>query len=296
MSDTTNSTKSASRGLGRGLSALLGDTPLDMQNNNNVDYVSELSIELIRPNPNQPRRTFNTDELQSLAETIKAHGIVQPIVVRDDVTNPGHYSIIAGERRWRAAQLAGLHIVPVVVRNFDDLETLQVAIVENIQRQELNAIEEAMAFGQLMDRFGYNQQSIADAIGKSRVYVANTIRLLGLPREVQDMVINGAISAGHARAALGASDPLLAAKEMISKNLSVREAETLVAKEQQERKNVSRETNNHQADAKALAEDLSNTLGLLVDIKHRGEKGGVIQINYRNLEQLDEICRRLTSS
>lgn len=294
MSDNQNQTKPASRGLGRGLSALLGDSPIDAPNAK-TENVRELPIELIKPNPNQPRRTFNTDELQSLAETIKAHGIVQPIVIREDLTNPGNYSIIAGERRWRAAQLAGLHVVPIVIRNFDDLETLQVAIVENLQRQDLNAIEEAMAFGQLMDRFGYNQQSIADAIGKSRVYVANTIRLLGLPKEVQDMVINGAISAGHARAALGAGDPLLAAKEMISKNLSVREAENLVSREQQERKSVSRETNNQQADAKALAEDLSNTLGLLVDIKHRGEKGGIIQINYRNLEQLDEICRRLTS-
>lgn len=294
MSDNQNQTKPASRGLGRGLSALLGDSPIDAPNAK-TENVRELPIELIKPNPNQPRRTFNTDELQSLAETIKAHGIVQPIVIREDLTNPGNYSIIAGERRWRAAQLAGLHVVPIVIRNFDDLETLQVAIVENLQRQDLNAIEEAMAFGQLMDRFGYNQQSIADAIGKSRVYVANTIRLLGLPKEVQDMVINGAISAGHARAALGAGDPLLAAKEMISKNLSVREAESLVSREQQERKSVSRETNNQQADAKALAEDLSNTLGLLVDIKHRGEKGGIIQINYRNLEQLDEICRRLTS-
>ena len=294
MSDNTNQTKASPRGLGRGLSALLGDAPIDAPSNMS-DNIRELPIEFIRPNPNQPRRTFDPNELASLAETIKAHGIVQPIVIREDASTPGHYSIIAGERRWRAAQIAGLHVVPIVIRNFDDLETLQVAIVENLQRQDLNAIEEAMAFGQLMDRFGYNQQNIADVIGKSRAYVANTIRLLGLPREVQDMVINGSISAGHARAALSANDPLLAAKEMISKNLSVREAENLVSKDQFAKKNVSRETNDQQADAKALAEDLSTTLGLLVDIKHRGEKGGVIQINYRNLEQLDEICRRLTN-
>jgi ParB family transcriptional regulator, chromosome partitioning protein len=288
--------KSNNRGLGRGLSALLGDTQPIMERSNDESSLAppkEMPIELIRPNPNQPRRTFEADELSALAETIKAHGIVQPIVIREEQSTPGYYSIIAGERRWRAAQIAGLHTVPVVLRNFDDLQTLQVAIVENLQRQNLNAIEEAMAFGQLMDRFGYNQQNIADVIGKSRAYVANTIRLLGLPREVQDMVINGTLSAGHARAALSAPDPLAAANEMVSKNLSVREAENLVNKTQVARKNVSRETK-VDLDARALADDLSAVLGLIVDIKHRGEKGGLLQITYQNLEQLDEICRKLS--
>lgn len=280
------------RGLGRGLSALLGDAP-SIANAPSGDSLRELPIEFIRPNPQQPRRTFDTEELAGLAETIKEHGIVQPIVIRSDPTTPGHYSIIAGERRWRAAQIAGLHKVPVVIREFDELTTLKVAIVENLQRQDLNAIEEAVAFGQLMDRFGYNQQQIADTIGKSRAYVANTIRLLGLPKEVQEMVIHGAISAGHARAALMATDPLAAAKEMVAKKLSVREAEGLINKQQAERKNVSRETQIDN-DAIALAEDLSANLGLPVEIKHKGDKGGTLTITYLSLEQLDEICRRLS--
>lgn len=279
------------RGLGRGLSALLGESP-GIGSNTSAENLRELPIEFIRPNPQQPRRTFDPEELAGLAETIKEHGIVQPIVIRSDPSTPGHYSIIAGERRWRAAQIAGLHKVPVVLREFDELTTLKVAIVENLQRQDLNAIEEAVAFGQLMDRFGFNQQQIADTIGKSRAYVANTIRLLGLPKEVQDMVIHGAISAGHARAALMSADPLAAAKEMVSKKLSVREAESLINKQQAERRNVSRETNVDN-DAIALAEDLSANLGLPVEIKHKGEKGGTIIISYQSLEQLDEICRRL---
>ncbi len=289
-------TKTNARGLGRGLSALLGDAATERSEETKVASPKELPIELLRPNPNQPRRTFDATELAALAETIKAHGIVQPIVIREEESTPGYYSIIAGERRWRAAQIAGLHKVPVVLRQFDDLQTLQVAIVENLQRQDLNAIEEAMAFGQLMDRFGYNQQNIADTIGKSRAYVANTIRLLGLPREVQDLVINGSLSAGHARAALAANDPLNAAKEMVNKKLSVREAEALVSKSQIERDKVSRETSQFDADARALAEDLSNALGLAVEIKHRGDKGGNLQISYNSLEQLDEICRRLSGS
>lgn len=289
-------TKPNARGLGRGLSALLGDAPVERSEETKVASPKELPIELLRPNPNQPRRTFEPNELAALAETIKAHGIVQPIVIREEESTPGYYSIIAGERRWRAAQIAGLHKVPVVLRQFDDLQTLQVAIVENLQRQDLNAIEEAMAFGQLMDRFGYNQQNIADTIGKSRAYVANTIRLLGLPREVQDLVINGTLSAGHARAALASHDPLNAAKEMVNKKLSVREAEALVSKTQIEREKVSRETSQFDADARALAEDLSNVLGLAVEIKHRGDKGGNLQISYNSLEQLDEICRRLSGS
>lgn len=286
-------TNKPNRGLGRGLSALLGDSP-NMAQNSTPEVAKELPIEFIRPNPQQPRRTFDAEELAGLAATIKEHGIVQPIVIRSDNTTPGHYSIIAGERRWRAAQIAGLHKVPVVVREFDELTTLKVAIVENLQRQDLNAIEEAVAFGQLMDRFGYNQQQIADTIGKSRAYVANTIRLLGLPKEVQEMVIHGALSAGHARAALAANDPLSAAKEMVTKKLSVREAESLVNKQAASRAKVSRETE-IDTDALALAEDLSASLGLGVEIKHKGDKGGSLVIVYNNLEQLDELCRRLTS-
>ncbi len=278
------------RGLGRGLSALLGEeTPAPRQR---AGSAREISVGLIRPNPNQPRRTFEQEELNALAETIKEHGIVQPIVVRPSPTNQGEYEIIAGERRWRAAQIAGLHEVPTVEKDYDDLETLKVAIVENLQRQNLNAIEEALAFSQLMDRFGYNQQAIAGTIGKSRVYVTNTLRLLALPNEVQEMVKGGQLSAGHARAALSSDDPSAAAKEMVSKNLSVRDAEKLVTKPVNKPKKVSRETP-ETADVVALENDLSAVLGMGVKLKHKADNSGSIVIDYKTLEQLDELCRRL---
>lgn len=292
MSEQETNPKANNRGLGRGLSALLGETPTEYSQSTS-DVSRETSIDLIKPNPNQPRRTFDKDELESLAITIKEHGIVQPIVVRNDLNKQGNYQIVAGERRWRAAQIAGLHKVPIVIKNFDDLETLKVAIVENLQRANLNSIEEAMAFEQLMDRFGYNQQTIADTIGKSRAYVANTLRLLTLPQEVQEMVINGGLSAGHARAALASSDPLNAAREMVAKGLSVREAEKLVNKPKSASKGNAQ--NHFDADSAALAQDLSNALGLDVEIKHKGNAGsGSVTINYNSLEQLDELCRKLT--
>jgi ParB family chromosome partitioning protein len=278
------------RGLGRGLSALLGEENTAPRQRSSG--AREISVGLIRPNPNQPRRTFDVDELNSLAETIKEHGIVQPIVVRPSPTNSGEYEIIAGERRWRAAQIVGLHEVPIVEKDYDDLETLKVAIVENLQRQNLNAIEEALSFSQLMDRFGYNQQAIATTIGKSRVYVANTLRLLALPNDVQEMVKEGQITAGHARAALSADDPLAAAKEMLSKNLSVRDAEKLVTKPVAKPKKVSRETP-ESADVAALENDLSAVLGMGVKLKHRPNNSGSLVIDYKTLEQLDELCRRL---
>ncbi len=285
--------KQNSRGLGRGLSALLGEAATERPQSQNGILV-ETPIDLIIPNPNQPRRQFDKAELEALAETIRAHGIVQPIIVRAYSEKPGYYSIIAGERRWRASQLAGLHQIPTVIREFDDLDTLKIAIVENLQRSNLNAIEEAMAFEQLMDRFGYNQQSIAEAIGRSRAYVANTVRLLGLPKEVQEMVINGDLSAGHARAVLSAPDPVAAAKEIISKGLNVRDAEKLAGKSSSSAGSVSRETNSD-TDTEALQNDISNLLGLDVKIRHDGVKGGVVTINYKSLEQLDEICRRLSA-
>ena len=282
------------RGLGRGLSALFGEAstepaPAPRQRPGSA---RELSVELIKPNPNQPRRTFDQEELNALAETIKEHGIVQPIVVRPSPSRAGEYEIIAGERRWRAAQIAGLHQVPTVEKDFDDLETLKVAIVENLQRQNLNAIEEAMAFSQLMDRFGYNQQAIAGTIGKSRVYVTNTLRLLALPKEVQELVKDGKLSAGHARAALAADDPMAAANEMVTKNLSVRDAEKLVTAPKTPKQSVSRETREN-SDVSALENDLSAVLGMNVKLKHNANNTGSILIDYRTLEQLDDICRKL---
>lgn len=285
--------KQSSRGLGRGLSALLGDVATEKPQSQN-GILLETPIELVIPNPNQPRRQFNKAELEALAETIKIHGVVQPIIVRPYKEKPGHYSIIAGERRWRASQIAGLHHVPTIIREFDDLDTLKIAIIENLQRSNLNAIEEALAFDQLIERFGYNHLTIADAIGRSRAYVANTLRLLGLPREVQEMVINGELSAGHARAVLGADDALSAAKEILAKGLNVRDAEKLTSKKPGSAGSVSRETN-RDTDKEALENDISNALGLEVKIRHDGNKGGTLSINYKSLEQLDELCRKLSA-
>lgn len=296
MSEEKPTTKAtAQRGLGRGLSALLGEAAeAQATPSNNVSR--ETPIEMIHPNPNQPRRHFDRAELEVLASTIKEHGIVQPIVVRLSENGGGQYSIVAGERRWRAAQIAGLHRVPVVIRHFDDLETLKVAIVENLQRSNLNAIEEAMAFEQLIDRFGYNQVSIGETVGRSRAYVANTIRLLTLPPEVVEMVVSGALSAGHARAALATSDPLAAANEMIAKGMSVRDAEKLSNKPSPKAKSESVKSQ-QDIDSIALSNDLSNTLGLEVEIKHSKKTGvGALVLTYNNLEQLDELCRRLTKN
>ena len=286
-------TKIGSRGLGRGLSALLGDAAVEKSQVQNGILV-ETPTDLIIPNPNQPRRQFDKSDLEALAETIRVHGVVQPIIVRAYNEKPGYYSIIAGERRWRASQLAGLHQIPTVIREFNDLDTLKIAIIENLQRSNLNAIEEAMAFEQLLDRFGYNQQTIADAIGRSRAYVANTLRLLGLPKEVQEFVIKGELSAGHARAALGAENPILAAKEMLAKGLNVRDAEKLANNKKSNTSSVSRETKSD-SDTEALESDISNLLGLDVKIRHDGAKGGSLTINYKTLEQLDEVCRRLST-
>lgn len=290
MSDGEN--KPSPRGLGRGLSALLGDVSRD-DGPNMRGTLLDTPIDLIIPNPNQPRRTFDEEELKTLADTIKTHGVVQPIVIRKMPDKVGYYSIIAGERRWRAAQIAGLHAIPAVIRDYDDLETLKIAIVENLQRANLNAIEEAMAFEQLLDRFGYNQQTIADSIGRSRAYVANTLRLLGLPPEVQDMVSTGQLSAGHARAALASTNPLETAMEIISRGLSVRDAEKLVNRKSSSAGSVSRETTEEQ-DSSILADDVSNALGLMVQIKHEGEKGGTLIVHYKSLEQLDNVCRKLS--
>lgn len=286
--------KLGSRGLGRGLSALLGDVAVDKAQSQNGILV-ETPIDLIIPNPNQPRRQFDKVELEALAETIRAHGVVQPIIVRAYSERPGYYSIIAGERRWRASQLAGLHQIPTVIREFDDLDTLKIAIVENLQRSNLNAIEEAMAFEQLLDRFGYNQQTIADAIGRSRAYVANTLRLLGLPKEVQEMVINGSLSAGHGRAVIGAEDPIKAANEILAKGLNVRDAEKLANNKKISTSNVSRETKSD-SDTEALESDISNMLGLEVKIRHSEIRGGTLTVHYKTLEQLDEVCRRLSAT
>lgn len=293
----------APRGLGRGLSALLGDSELTGASERRAPdgalsrdpSTREIGIDQIVRNPSQPRRRFNEIDLQTLADSIATHGVLQPLLLRplDDGTQ--RYEIVAGERRWRAAQIAGLHQVPALVRKFDDLGTLEVSIVENVQRADLNSIEEAQAYQQLIDRFGRTQQSIADSVGKSRAHIANTLRLLSLPDDILDDVRNGKLTAGHARAILSSTDMKATARTIIAKELSVRDAEKLVSQTGKKSTNrVSRETH-LEGDSKALAYDLSAALGLEVSITVKTAQSGGVTIHYNTLEQLDDVCRRLTS-
>ena len=289
------------KGLGRGLSALMADVNLSNEsgaNNTGASSVTEtmLPIESIRPNPDQPRRDFDTSALEELAESIKAKGIIQPLVVRP-ISPPGTYEIVAGERRWRASQMAQLHRVPVVIREFTDEEVIEVAIIENIQRQDLSAIEEAMAFNQLMERFGHTQEKLAEALSKSRSHIANTVRLLTLPEGVQNLVRSGKLSAGHARTLIGAPDPMSLALKVINQGLSVREIEKLARQVGQKKPGglKSRKGADKDADTRALEADLSANLGMGVSIDHGvGGEGGTLKIQYRTLDQLDMLCQVLT--
>ncbi|MCA3692165.1 ParB/RepB/Spo0J family partition protein [Aquidulcibacter sp.] len=285
------------RGLGRGLSALLGDTEATRptEDRGTDGGTREIGLDQIIRNPQQPRRQFDEADLQTLADSIRQHGILQPLLLRQLDDGSGRYEIVAGERRWRAAQLAGLHVVPALVRTFDDLATLEVSIVENVQRADLNPIEEALAFQQLAERFGRTQQAIAETVGKSRAHIANMMRLLSLPESVKDLVRSGELSAGHARAIISASDPLAAARAIIDRGLSVRDAEKLATKPESSRNPGTIRDDQGDADSKALAHDLSTALGLEVSLAHKGHKGGALTIHYRSLEQLDDLCRKLTA-
>lgn len=287
------------KGLGRGLSSLLADVNLTSETTSSApadrSSATSLPIEAIIPNPDQPRRNFDRAALEELAASIRAKGIIQPIVVRPLLD--GTFQIVAGERRWRAAQLAMLHVVPCVVKTFTDDEVLEIAIIENIQRQELSAIEEAAAFRQLMDRFGHTQEQLSEALGKSRSHIANTLRLLNLPETVQEMVRNGKLTAGHARALLGAPDPHGAALEVIGKGLSVRGAEDLARRisPRHTASGKARRGLEKDADTLAIERDLSANLGMAVSIAHGSAgEGGTIQITYRTLDQLDKICQVLS--
>jgi ParB family transcriptional regulator, chromosome partitioning protein len=251
-----------------------------------------LPIDLVQRNPNQPRKHFNEGELTELADSIKAHGVLQPILVRPIAG--GRYEIVAGERRWRAAQRAGLHAIPAVVRELDEVEVLEIAIIENVQRADLNPIEEAQGFQALIDRFGRTQQDIADVVGKSRPHIANMLRLLALPEEIQEMVRDGRLSAGHARAILTSPDPRSLAARAISEGLNVREVERLaqVAKDQRDGPRASAPTESKSADTRALEHSLAEALGLSVAISDKNG-AGELRISYRTLEQLDDLCRRL---
>ncbi|KPB02138.1 ParB/RepB/Spo0J family partition protein [Ahrensia marina] len=283
--------------LGRGLAALIGemDQPAESQSAQTIASDRLLPIELIVQSENNPRRFFSDSEIDELAHSIKEHGVIQPIVVRPVKTDSnGRHEIIAGERRWRASQRAGLTEVPVIIRDVDDKAALELAIIENVQRSDLNAIEEALGYQQLMDEHGYTQADLGDVIGKSRSHVANTLRLLKLPKGVQSMVSEGTLSAGHARTVVTASDPDSLAKRIVQEGLSVRQAEMLANDSGNGSKKPKSTATEQEKDADTLALEkmLSDTTGYRVEIAHKA-KGGQVKISYKDLEQLDALCRLL---
>ena len=282
--------------LGRGLAALIGemDKPVE-QARPAIGADGKLAIDLIDANPRNPRRAFAEEELTDLAQSIREHGIVQPVVVRPS-PKAGRYEIIAGERRWRAAQRAGLTEVPIIIREVSDRVALELAIVENVQRADLNPIEEAAGYQQLIDEHSYTQSDLGQVIGKSRSHVANTLRLLKLPDSIRDMLVDGSLSAGHARTLVTAQDPAGLARRIVEEGLSVRQAEALAQEPARAPGGGARPSTPAQKDADTLAleKTLSDATGLKVTISH-GPKGGEIRIGYRTLEQLDDLCRRLGS-
>lgn len=289
------------RGLGRGLSALMADV-------NETENVAAqgpaaadqlVPIERISPNPDQPRKQFVQSDLDDLAASIREKGVLQPLIVR--ARENGDYEIVAGERRWRAAQMAQLHELPVIVREFSDIEVLEVAIIENIQRADLNAAEEAVGYKQLMDKFGHTQEKMAEALGKSRSHIANLLRLLNLPMPVLELLREGQLSAGHARALIPAEDPLLLAQKVIKGGLSVRATEALVKSESntgaKSKPTGSDQPAEKDADTKALEQDLSANLGMKVSLSHKnGQETGQLTVQYKTLDELDELCRLLSAT
>ena len=292
--------KTERRGLGRGLSALMADVAVeaDPQSPDRPRRPDLLvPVEKLVPNPNQPRRDFQPEALQELAASIRTRGIIQPLIVRD--MGDGRFEIVAGERRWRAAQLAQVHELPVIIRDFTDAEVIEVAIIENIQRADLNAIEEALAFRQLMDRFGHTQEKLAEALSKSRSHIANLLRLLHLPDDVQSLVRDGKLTSGHARALITAPNASELARQVIARNLSVRETEALTrdtGKAGTGKTSGPRPKSDKDADTRALENDLSANLNMRVTITHGGAgEGGTVSIAYRSLDDLDLLCRVLSA-
>ncbi|MDT7933457.1 MAG: ParB/RepB/Spo0J family partition protein [Sphingomonadaceae bacterium] len=276
------------QGLGRGLAALLEDVAEAPQ----TQAAALIAVHQIRPNLAQPRRHFDQNALKQLADSIREHGVLQPILLRR--TGADAYEIVAGERRWRAAQQAGIHDIPAVVREFDDRTVLTAAIVENVQRADLNAIEEGASYKRLVDEFGYAHEDIASAVGKSRSHIANLIRLLDLPSAVQAHVIEGALTMGHARAILASPEPERLAEEVIARGLSVRETERRAAARSRDRASgTGAPIETKAADVRAIEKLLSDTLGLKVAIEH-ADSGGRVSIRYQSLDQLDMICARLS--
>ncbi len=289
------------RGLGRGLSALMADIDVSApEKSDNSAGVGEriVPIERIEPNPDQPRRDFIKADLEELAESIREKGIIQPLIVRIHPKAADKFEIVAGERRWRAAQMAQVHEVPVVLRQLNDTEVLEIAIIENIQRSDLNQVEEAMGYRQLQDKFGHTQEQLAAALGKSRSHIANLMRLLSLPEDVVRMLRQGDLTSGHARALITTDNPSDLARKVVRDGLSVRETERL-AKSGGSKPNRKKEPRRLEkdADTKALEGDLTATLKMGVSIDHTaGTEGGLVTISYKDFEQLDELCRRLAGN
>jgi ParB family chromosome partitioning protein len=282
------------RGLGRGLSALLGDEPTEKPGatapeSGQIRSTSMAPVELLRPSPYQPRKHFDDDAFMALVESVKEKGVLQPLLVRKDPRDERRYEIVAGERRWRAAQQARLHEVPVVVKELSDRDTLEVALVENLQREDLTPLEEAEAYRRLMDEFGHTQDELAKAVGKSRSHVANMMRLLGLPKPVQRMLDEGQISAGHARTLINAPDPEVLAREIQRRGLNVRQAEDMA------RKTKPGAVAPRDPNVSALEHDLAEAIGLRVDVTTKAGGAGSLTVHFESPEQLDDVIRRLKS-
>ncbi len=288
--------------LGRGLAALFGDEEEGVVELDQRRSAKDVPIEQIHPNANQPRRHFTEDALEELSESIRSNGVLQPILVRDHGERPGEYEIVAGERRWRAAQRAQLHQVPVVIREIDDGQALELALVENLQREDLMALEEADAYHHLMETFGYTQEALAKDLGKSRSHIANTLRLRALPDAVKALLEEGELRAGHARALLSADEPETLARQIVKKRLSVRQVERLIQQQKLRQgakagapKSMPKPGIEKDPDTIALERDLSDMLGLKVTIDFQNE-GGALTIRYKTLEQLDDVLRRLNQT
>ena len=288
-----------SRGLGRGLSALMADVASDQPDTTTSaprrpDLM--VPVERIRPNPDQPRRTFDPDALSDLADSIREKGVIQPLIVRVAPEDLNLYEIVAGERRWRASQMAQLHELPVLVRDFNDTEVLEIAIIENIQRADLNPVDEAAGYRQLMDKFGHTQEQLATALGKSRSHIANQMRLLQLPADVLDWLSAGKLSAGHARTLVGHPDAKGLAQQIIARQLSVREAERLTKKQPSAGRGAAQPRSREKdPDTIMLERELSAALRMNVTIDHAaGQEGGKLTIAYKTLAQLDDLMRQLT--
>ena len=282
-------TQAQKRRLGRGLAALIGDDVSEDAVVADVRSLKHVPIDMIKANPLNPRKHFAEEDLETLAKSLREKGLLQPIVVRP--ATGGMYEIVAGERRWRAAQRASIHDVPVLVRDLDDRETLEIALIENVQRADLNPLEEARAYKQLIDQYGYTQQQLADSIGKSRSHIANTLRLQTLPDSVLTLIETGTLSAGHARTLVATDSPQELAEKIIKLGMTVRQAEDLTrTKTTKGKKGGSAEKD---ADTRAMEKAIRDALGLNVSLNHKGE-GGQLVISYKNFDQLDEVFRRLT--